>query len=83
MFEFLKKVYTNELLRAEQTRGDDEHVGQHKAYVMRVYLLYLVGATIFMDKSATYVMSSTYDTSRTLSGFMSITRERLFSLHVL
>lgn len=33
-FEFLEKVYTGELLRAEQARGDDEQVGLHRAYAM-------------------------------------------------
>lgn len=30
-------------------------MGQHIMYAMRAYLLYLVGTTIFMDKSAIYV----------------------------
>lgn len=54
-FEFLKKVYTNEILRAQEARGDDEHVGLHRAYAMRAYLIYLVGTAIFVDKSATYI----------------------------
>lgn len=54
-FEFLKKVYTYALLRVEKSRGDDEQMRQHRAYHMRAYLLYMVGTTIFMDKSATYV----------------------------
>lgn len=54
-FEFLKKVYTYEILRAEEAIGDDEQVGLHIAYAMRAYLLYLVGITILVDKSATYI----------------------------
>lgn len=30
-------------------------MGQHIAYAMRAYLLYLVGTAIFVDKSATYL----------------------------
>lgn len=54
-FEFLKKVYTYDILRAKQARSDNEQVGLHRAYGMRVYLIYLVSTMIFMDKSATYV----------------------------
>ncbi|XP_050878283.1 protein MAINTENANCE OF MERISTEMS-like [Lathyrus oleraceus] len=53
-FEFLKKVYTYELLRAQHARGDNEQVGLHKVYAIIAYLLYLVGIAIFVDKSATY-----------------------------
>lgn len=54
-FRFLEKVYTNELLRAKHTTGDDEHVIQHITYAMRAYLLYLIDTIIFVDKSVTYV----------------------------
>ena len=54
-FEFPKKVYTAELLRVKQARCDDEKVGLHREYDMRVYMLYLVDIMIFVDKSATYV----------------------------
>lgn len=37
-----------------QAMGDDQQVALHKVHVMRVYLLYLAGTVIFMDKSATY-----------------------------
>ena len=52
--EFMKKVYTYELQRAEQARGHNEKVKLHRAYDMRANLLYLAGTAIFMDKSATY-----------------------------
>lgn len=53
-FELLKNVYTNELERAEKTIDDDKQVGLHKAYAMRVCMLYFVGNVIFVDKSVTY-----------------------------
>ncbi|CAL5209991.1 unnamed protein product [Lathyrus oleraceus] len=76
-FEFLKKVYTYELQRVEHARGDDEQVRLHKAYVIRAYLLYLVGIVIFMDKMSLIYMSSTYGTSRISSGSMSTTGDSL------
>lgn len=54
-FEFLKKLYTYELFREKQAKGDVEKVGIHKVYAMRPYLLYLLHTVIFMDKIATYV----------------------------
>lgn len=54
-FEFLKNVYTYELLREEQAKGDDEQMGINRAYVMRAYMLYLVDTVIFVDQSATYM----------------------------
>ncbi|XP_050890136.1 uncharacterized protein LOC127095499 [Lathyrus oleraceus] len=54
-FEFLKMVYTNEILRADEARCNDEQVVLHRAYAMRAYLLYLVGTAIFMDNSVTYM----------------------------
>ncbi|XP_050914136.1 protein MAIN-LIKE 1-like [Lathyrus oleraceus] len=53
-FVYLKKVYEDALLSAHQADGDDEPVALHTSYALRVYLLYLVGTTIFMDKSVTY-----------------------------
>ncbi|CAL5198435.1 unnamed protein product [Lathyrus oleraceus] len=52
--EFVKKVYTYELQRAEKTKGDDEQERNHIVYAMRAYLLYLLGTMIFVEKSATY-----------------------------
>ena len=53
-FEFLEKVYTYEILRAEEARGNDEQVGLHRAYAMRAYMLYYVGIAVFMGKSFSY-----------------------------
>lgn len=53
-FEFLKKVYTYEILRADEARGDDEQVRLHRAYAMRAYMLYLIDTVMFVDKSVTY-----------------------------
>lgn len=77
-FQFLKNVYIDEILIAEQARGDVEQVRLHRAYAMRAHLLYLVGITVSL-----MWMSSTYGTSRTLSKSMCTTRGRLFSPLVL
>lgn len=53
-FEFLKKVYTNEILRDEEARGENGKVGLHIAYDMRAYLLYLVDTAIFMENNSIY-----------------------------
>lgn len=55
MSAFLKKVYTYEIVREKQARGDGEQVGLHRAYAMRAYLPYLLGTVIFMDKNITYM----------------------------
>lgn len=54
MFEYLMKIYETEILRAEQPASDYEQVGLHIAHAIRAYLLYLVGTSIFMDKSSSY-----------------------------
>lgn len=54
-FGFLEKVYTYELLRAQHVTSDNEKIAHYRAYVMRGYLLYLVGTGIFVDKRATYM----------------------------
>lgn len=47
-------VYTT-VACGEPAAGNDEYVMQHKAYTMRAYMLYLVGKSIFVDKSVTCV----------------------------
>lgn len=39
----------------QQVAGNDEKVMQYKAFVLRVYLLYLVDMSVLMDKSVTCV----------------------------
>lgn len=53
--KFLERLYAQQLTVEEQVDSDDEKVMQHRAYELRAYLLYLVGASIFMDNSAYYV----------------------------
>ncbi|XP_050895905.1 uncharacterized protein LOC127102595 [Lathyrus oleraceus] len=53
-FIYLKNVYENVFLSALQADGDDEQVALHRSHVLRAYLLYLVGTSIFVDKSVTY-----------------------------
>lgn len=54
IFVYLKKVYEDALLSAQQADGNDEQVVLHILHALRAYLLYLVGTVIFLDKSATY-----------------------------
>ena len=35
--------------------GDDMHVVYHRHCALRCYLLFLVGTSMFVDKSATYI----------------------------
>ncbi|CAL5210716.1 unnamed protein product [Lathyrus oleraceus] len=53
-FEYLKKIYTNEILRTQQATGDDERVTFHGSHAMRAYLIYLDDTSIFVANSATY-----------------------------
>ncbi|XP_050893761.1 protein MAIN-LIKE 1-like [Lathyrus oleraceus] len=39
-FEFLKKVYTYDILIADKAIGDDEQEGLYRTYAMRAYLLF-------------------------------------------
>lgn len=50
MFQFLERLYTQQLHNAKKTAGDDEQVAHHRAY-----MLYLVGMSIFVHESATYM----------------------------
>lgn len=53
-FIYMKNVYEDALLSAQQADGDDEQVAFHRSHALRAYLIYLFGAVIFMDKSSTY-----------------------------
>lgn len=48
-------MYTLDLHIAEFVVGVDEQVVQHRAYALREYLLYLVGASTFVDENSAYV----------------------------
>lgn len=54
-FWFLEKVYTHNLHKVELVSGVDEQVVQHRAYALREYLFYFVGASIFVDENSTYM----------------------------
>lgn len=54
IFGFLESIYAHHLVAEVQVDGDDEHVMYHKACALRPYLVYLVGMSIFRDKSAYY-----------------------------
>lgn len=49
-FDYLKKIYENEILRAQQVDGDDEQVALHISNALRAYLLYLVGTLILWTR---------------------------------
>lgn len=53
-FEYLKKIYTIELQRAQHDDNDDEQVVLHRLHALRAYPLYLVDTLIVVDKSSTY-----------------------------
>lgn len=52
---FLEKLYKDHLHKLMDAEGDDMQVEYHWAYTLRCPLLFLVGTSTFVDKSATYV----------------------------
>ena len=54
-FSFLKELYKYHLVAVVETDGYDAHVLYHRACALRSYLMYLVGTSIFVDKSDYYV----------------------------
>jgi hypothetical protein len=57
-FSYLRRIFKERLLQQFEAdnKGDMEDEVQNLwAQALRIYLLYLVGITIFIDKSATYV----------------------------
>lgn len=55
IFGFLESQYTHHLAATMHVEGDSEHVMYHRACALRSYLLYLVGSSIFMDRSDYYL----------------------------
>lgn len=54
-FGFLGRMYARQLIMVEWTVGDNDQVMEHRSYTLKAYLLYLVGTSNFIDKSAYYV----------------------------
>lgn len=54
-FSFLEKIYKEHLQWIMGAEGDDMQVEHHQTYALRCYILFFVGTSIFVDKSATYV----------------------------
>jgi hypothetical protein len=57
-FSYLRRIFKESLLQqleADNEGGMEEKVQKLRAQALRIYLLYLVGITLFTDKSAHYV----------------------------
>lgn len=54
-FSYLEKLYEFLLDAEVEAESDDEMILHHRQCALRLYLMYLVGTTIFMEKSVTYV----------------------------
>lgn len=54
-FSLLEKIYGEKLELTENLDGDELQVTYHRECTLRCFLLFLVGTSIFMDKSETYV----------------------------
>lgn len=54
-FSFLVDRYENHMVAVVGVDGDDTRVTYYRACALRSYLMVLIGTSIFVDKSATYV----------------------------
>lgn len=54
-FGFLEKLYKYHLDAKIEADGDDAHVIHRIVCALRLYLMFLVSTSIFMDKSVYYV----------------------------
>ncbi|XP_058748813.1 protein MAIN-LIKE 1-like [Vicia villosa] len=64
-FSFLKDLYHDHFITTtdSENEGDDFFVQYHCQYALRCYVMFLVGTSHFVDKSANYVDVHTFDTS--------------------
>lgn len=53
--KFLKELYKDHLQWVRNVRIDDIQVDYHRQCILRCYLMFLVGISIFVNKSVTYV----------------------------
>lgn len=51
----LEEIYKDHLHMAQDVEGDDMLVEYHIQYALMCYLLFLVGMSMFVDKSATCI----------------------------
>lgn len=54
-FSYLKKLYGENLELIEDANENDIQVTYHQECALRCYLIFSVGTTMFVDKSATYI----------------------------
>ncbi|XP_058727161.1 protein MAIN-LIKE 1-like [Vicia villosa] len=54
-FHTLQQIYDEELLATHQAAGDEAEADIHREWVLRCYLLYLIGTQLFVDTSSTYI----------------------------
>lgn len=54
-FKFLEELYKDHLHMALDAEGDDMLVEYYRQCALRCYLLFLIGKSMFVDKSETYV----------------------------
>lgn len=69
-FSFLSKSYINHLNADVDVVGDNARVSKYRVCALMKDFLTLVGTSIFVDKSVTYVELYTLNTSQTWTGFM-------------
>lgn len=55
IFSFFETLYRDHLIAVMEADDDDAHAMYHKGRALRVYLIFLVVTSIFMDKSTTYI----------------------------
>lgn len=53
IFYFWKNLYKDYMQWAQDVKGDDLQVDYHRTCVLRCYLLFFVGTSMFMDKNST------------------------------
>ncbi|XP_058742319.1 uncharacterized protein LOC131614782 [Vicia villosa] len=53
-FHTLQRIYDVEILAALEAVSDEAEANIHKEWVLRCYLLYLIGTQLFVDMSSTY-----------------------------
>lgn len=54
-FSFLKKFYKDHLQKVMDAEGDNMQIEYHQTCALKCYLLFLVGMSMFLDKSEIYV----------------------------
>lgn len=76
-FEFLRRIYANEIQREEHDDGDVEQMSVHKSHALRAYLLFWLELRLLWTRVPLILTLSTYVTSWISSGSMSTTEGQL------